>query len=968
MNTLNRLRHAASGDENDERGSIAQQVHVNNPSTSTATASSAISSQNETILNTVSSSSANSSSLSPNESMQQDGGIETQSHFDPAYMKEGYLQKKGQLLKGWKKRWFVCDGKNLCYYTNNKEKKPNAVIPFESCTVQDGGMSETWNSPRIYLTDGTIGTMYCLSSEEGGVVTEWLVVLRAAVARAKKNARTAGPKASSSSSTAVSKSFQMKLPRSPQHKQKPNRSTSPPPTGRRNPTNTSNTSSRPRQSPTNIKLENELRKAFETIEALMKCKSSFKLHTVQDGVRTSLFRDTKNNGRMYAKGSVVINAPPDVVMKIVSDVSKRSEWDVHFPQGQVVACYGGSTELVHVSGPCTLERPVVLENMSPMTIAMLSAVTTTCISQWTGLDPISCTLGGAVIAGSIANIDGRTYQRPRDALMIKHIRDYSDGSYFVIERSVVVDDAHPDLGLSSMDHQTYIRAETNAGGFLIQPLEMAQHGDHDGVLNPLQLQTLLTHITDLDLKGWMGTYARAKTQFLLERMTILAHIREYVVQANVPGESSSSSSSSSSWTGEEGEENENQTSLDNHEAVHDEFQPRDWRRGMIQVATGGLKLTDKEMTKKQKGVLMEVLKSFGAAILEGKSAVSLSLPVRIFEPRSMLNRIVDAWIYAPMYLTKAALTTTDSIERFKLCMVFAFAGLHQCVGQLKPFNPILGETYQTELSDGSKVYCEHTSHHPPISNFSIYGRGYLVWGHFVFSGSFKTNALTQVQTGPIHIDFDDGVRVTYTMPYLRSGGFLWGDRLVEILGEMVFKDVTNGHVCQLQFNPDEKKGMGGMFSTSKTPSDVCRGSIVSRRRSRTSSTSSSTSSGNNGPGEYSNDSSALEGQNVQNPENPNQDDTNVVSVSGSWLQELKFNDTCYWDIDADLPEATTRIPTAEVLPSDCRFREDLIHLSRDNLEDAQEWKLKLEKLQRADRALRKDGRQSNHWANNDATH
>jgi hypothetical protein len=39
---------------------------------------------------------------------------------------------------------------------------------------------------------------------------------------------------------------------------------------------------------------------------------------------------------------------------------------------------------------------------------------------------------------------------------------------------------------------------------------------------------------------------------------------------------------------------------------------------------------------------------------------------------------------------------------------------------MKPFNPILGETYQGNFDDGTEVYCEHTSHHPPITNFFMH--------------------------------------------------------------------------------------------------------------------------------------------------------------------------------------------------------------------------------------------------------
>lgn len=48
----------------------------------------------------------------------------------------------------------------------------------------------------------------------------------------------------------------------------------------------------------------------------------------------------------------------------------------------------------------------------------------------------------------------------------------------------------------------------------------------------------------------------------------------------------------------------------------------------------------------------------------------------------------------------------DPAERLKLCLCFLVAGLHRGATQLKPFNPILGETYQGCYDDGTDVYCE----------------------------------------------------------------------------------------------------------------------------------------------------------------------------------------------------------------------------------------------------------------------
>ena len=66
---------------------------------------------------------------------------------------------------------------------------------------------------------------------------------------------------------------------------------------------------------------------------------------------------------------------------------------------------------------------------------------------------------------------------------------------------------------------------------------------------------------------------------------------------------------------------------------------------------------------------------------------SVSLPVRLFEPRSFLGRLSDTWSCAPDLFSKAS-KQLDPVERFKYVIAFAIAGLHVNIGQWKPFNPI----------------------------------------------------------------------------------------------------------------------------------------------------------------------------------------------------------------------------------------------------------------------------------------
>ncbi len=66
-----------------------------------------------------------------------------------------------------------------------------------------------------------------------------------------------------------------------------------------------------------------------------------------------------------------------------------------------------------------------------------------------------------------------------------------------------------------------------------------------------------------------------------------------------------------------------------------------------------MKFVDKEELARQSGVLKHLVRSIGSNLLEGKSVINVSLPVRIFEPRSFLQRMTDIWTFAPIFLTRA---------------------------------------------------------------------------------------------------------------------------------------------------------------------------------------------------------------------------------------------------------------------------------------------------------------------------
>ena len=65
------------------------------------------------------------------------------------------------------------------------------------------------------------------------------------------------------------------------------------------------------------------------------------------------------------------------------------------------------------------------------------------------------------------------------------------------------------------------------------------------------------------------------------------------------------------------------------------------------------------------------------------------------------------------------------------------AGFHRAFTRwAKPFNPLLGETWQAEMPDGSRIFLEQISHHPPISAFELLGPH----GLYTFAGQRQAHS------------------------------------------------------------------------------------------------------------------------------------------------------------------------------------------------------------------------------------
>ncbi|KXJ28917.1 switch-associated protein 70 [Exaiptasia diaphana] len=93
---------------------------------------------------------------------------------------QGYVTKKGHMVKSTKNRWFVLKPENLCYYTNRSctDKKGEVIINIntKAAAIPDS------KKYRFNVTCGDTKTNYDLEVRDQRTKQEWLVALQKAIA------------------------------------------------------------------------------------------------------------------------------------------------------------------------------------------------------------------------------------------------------------------------------------------------------------------------------------------------------------------------------------------------------------------------------------------------------------------------------------------------------------------------------------------------------------------------------------------------------------------------------------------------------------------------------------------------------------------------------------------------------------------------------------------------------------------
>ncbi|KAI5526939.1 lipid transport [Trichomonas vaginalis G3] len=311
----------------------------------------------------------------------------------------------------------------------------------------------------------------------------------------------------------------------------------------------------------------------------------------------------------------------------------------------------------------------------------------------------------------------------------------------------------------------------------------------------------------------------------------------------------------------------------------------------------------------------KLMKQFTKNILKCDYS-NMSVPCSYSEPRSFLERMADFFSFlAGEYLDKAA-AATDPEERLKLITISIVSSLHLYHQTKKPWNPVLGETYVCNYGSGAILYGEQVSHHPPISNFELFGKNgsWKVHGQCNFVVDSSMNHFEVKQNGIFECVFPDEDKYQWEFPNTYVHGLQHGDRFIRVVGKIVVKNLEKGLKSVIRLAPKKDKKLG----ISEFAYSYIYGGIKKIRGKKEKKT----------------------------------DFTKVYR--GDYCKQLTLDGQVIWDINNDRAKRPHQdIADEYLLPADSRFRFDRAYLiDKKPMDDADLMKKTIEDAQRREEKLR----------------
>ncbi|XP_046534751.1 oxysterol-binding protein-related protein 2 [Equus quagga] len=188
----------------------------------------------------------------------------------------------------------------------------------------------------------------------------------------------------------------------------------------------------------------------------------------------------------------------------------------------------------------------------------------------------------------------------------------------------------------------------------------------------------------------------------------------------------------------------------------------------------------------------------------GLELSKITMPIAFNEPLSFLQRITEYMEH--VYLIHKASRQPQPLDRMQSVAAFAVSAVaSQWERTGKPFNPLLGETYELIREDlGFRFISEQVSHHPPISAFYSEGlsQDFLFHGSIYPKLKFWGKSVEAEPRGTITLELlKHDEAYTWTNPTCCVHNVIIGKLWIEQYGTVEILNHRTGDKCVLHFRP-----------------------------------------------------------------------------------------------------------------------------------------------------------------------
>lgn len=187
----------------------------------------------------------------------------------------------------------------------------------------------------------------------------------------------------------------------------------------------------------------------------------------------------------------------------------------------------------------------------------------------------------------------------------------------------------------------------------------------------------------------------------------------------------------------------------------------------------------------------------------GKELSKIPMPVNFSEPLSMLQRLTEDYEYTNLLDHAASLTNTcEQLAYVAAFTVSSYSTTAYRTG--KPFNPLLGETYECDRTSdlGWRCISEQVSHHPPMVAQYCEGKRWRCWQEFTMSSKFRGKYLQVNPLGTAHLEFpESGNHYTWRKVTTTVHNIIVGKLWVDQHGDMDIINHKDGSKCHLSYIP-----------------------------------------------------------------------------------------------------------------------------------------------------------------------